>query len=326
METSAGSFPDAQALATALAAVLGSNGLPGGGIEVVRRTPNPYARTFPSEIVAYRQQLLGEGQVFCKYMLQLNEDHKDHASRGGIAYEAMVYDRVLRSLPLSVAAYHGMYTDPVTGGHWLIIQHVPEGVELSLDVDGTAMARAAAWVGRLHAVGEERRAAVSWPFLIRYDRDYYKGWAVRTAEYGGPWNCRFPWLHGLCRRFDKVVDEMLAVPATLIHGEYYPHNILSSRGAIYPIDWESAAIGVGEIDLAALTDDWPADVVRACERAYQQARWPYGPPAGFAKTLANARLYFRFRWLGDHPESLRAEDAASRLDELGSAAQELGLI
>jgi len=112
---------------------------------------------------------------------------------------------------------------------------------------------------------------------------------------------------------------------TIIHGEYYPKNVLYRDGIIYPVDWESAAIAAGEIDLACLTDRWPADTVRECERAYQQSRWPDGAPAAFAQRLAAARLYIHLRWLGDRPEWTTRQQYW-RFDHLRSVGEQLGLI
>jgi hypothetical protein len=330
MESWAGVLPDTQTLAEGLACVLGGADLPADRIKILRRLANPSARTFPSEIVTYQRSGGGEAQVFCKYMTRLNEDHRDHGSRGGVLYEALVYERVLRSCSLSAPYCYGTYVDSVHGSSWLVLEHVAGGVELGLTTEATAMKQAAAWAGRFHALAEKRLPAAPLPFLTRYDAAYYAGWARRTAEYAGPWQRRFPWLDALCRRFEDVAAELAAAPACIIHGEYYPHNILCRKGAIFPIDWESAALAVGEIDLAALTDDWSADVVGPCERAYRQARWPEGTPDGAPDgldgRLARARLFLRFRWLGDHPGSLLAEDASLRLEELGSAARRLGLL
>jgi hypothetical protein len=57
----------------------------------------------------------------------------------------------------------------------------------------------------------------------------------------------------------------------------------------------SAAIAVGEIDLASLTDGWREEIMRKCEVEYQQARYRDGPLEDFDRTLDAARLYFYFR-------------------------------
>ena len=56
---------------------------------------------------------------------------------------------------------------------------------------------------------------------------------------------------------------------TVIHGEFYPKNVLIHDGIVCPIDWESTAISVGEIDLAALTENWSEEIVQQCKIEYQ---------------------------------------------------------
>jgi aminoglycoside phosphotransferase (APT) family kinase protein len=130
----------------------------------------------------------------------------------------------------------------------------------------------------------------------------------------------------LCERTEAFVRALSAAPATVIHGEYVPHNVLIRRDDAYPIDWESAAIAFGEIDLASLVDKWPPDVEQACEREYQRARWPSGPPPNFLQTLDMARLYWDFRWLGDRPEWTGSEKVGPRFEHLRRTAERLGLV
>ena len=133
---------------------------------------------------------------------------------------------------------------------------------------------AARWMGQFHAVAAERLTNVPIPVLNKYDRDYYLGWARRTSQFASYLHGRFPWLAILCHRFEEFVDSLLMIPATVIHGEYYAKNLLFRGGMAYPVDWESAAIAFGEIDLAAFTEGpWPAKIVQQCKSEYQQARW-----------------------------------------------------
>jgi len=66
---------------------------------------------------------------------------------------------------------------------------------------------------------------------------------------------------------------------------------------VLPVDWETAAIGPGEIDLAVFTFDWDLDELPDLERMYVEARWGGSPPAEFAETLIAARLYVSFHWI-----------------------------
>jgi hypothetical protein len=61
----------------------------------------------------------------------------------------------------------------------------------------------------------------------------------------------------------------------------YLNNNLSLHGRIYPVDWESTAVAIGEIDLASLVERWPVTTVGRCINAYISARWPHGESAGF---------------------------------------------
>jgi len=72
-----------------------------------------------------------------------------------------------------------------------------------------------------------------------------------------------------------VIDRLLALPMSLIHGEFFPSNVILRRRnndwAICPVDWEMAAIGPGLIDLAALTSGkWTHEQKRAMVAAYRR--------------------------------------------------------
>ncbi len=115
-------------------------------------------------------------------------------------------------------------------------------------------------------------------------------------------------------------------PPAIIHGEYYPNNILFCQGTIYPVDWEAAAVAIGEIDLVSLMEGWPPEFVRKAKVEYQSARWPAGPPADFERKLETAQLYWLFRWLGDRPDWTHQKKALKRFERLRSIGERLGLI
>jgi len=163
-------------------------------------------------------------------------------------------------------------------------------------------------------------------FLRTYDCEYYLGWVRRTCDFAGSLHKRFPWLATLCQRSEELLPALTNSPSTVIHGEYYPKNILFRRGRVYPVDWESAAIADGLIDLAVLTEGWGEDMSRQLEDEYQQARWPEGPPANFARLIDIARLYVHFRWLGDVASATHSERMLSRFELLFSVGQRLGAL
>src|SRR5207253_7531343 len=99
--------------------------------------------------------------------------------------------------------------------------------------------------------------------------------------------------------FQDMLPNLLEGPRTIIHGECFGSNIVYQNSISRPIDWQSAAIAPGEIDLASLTLAWPGRFIKKMERKYQESRWPMGAPDSFAETLDAARFYMCLRWLGD---------------------------
>jgi fructosamine-3-kinase len=307
-------YPDPPALTAGLSAAFG------GTVSVIRRERNPMTSTHPSEVVSCRLADGADVRVFCKYGAD-RPRHLDGGHRGGVGYEAAVYRELLRPSGVSAPRFYGAYTDPGTGEVWLFVEYLARATLVSKSPH-PGMVLAARWLGRFHRAFEGRPA----PALNHYDASYYRAWARRTAELTVTWRDRFPWARALCKRFvEETADDLCRLPATVVHGELYPGNVLLSGDVVCPIDWESAAVGPGEIDLASLTENWPAAVASECEREYCDARWPAGPPAGFPERITAARLYWGFRWLGDAP-ARRGERHLWYYDQLHAVGKELGLL
>ena len=123
-----------------------------------------------------------------------------------------------------------------------------------------------------------------------------------------------------------MVASTLTLRPTIIHGDYYRNNVLLSDGNIHPVDWEQAAIGLGELDLACLTFRWPAEIAQQCELEYQKSRWPQGSPADFEIALNAARLV---RYLDEMRNLPNWPDRNDRLvfgEEMRSLGERLKLI
>jgi len=331
LKTPASLLPDSPTLTLRLTAGLEGDGREQHPVKILRRTLPPFMSTFPNEIVTCQLPDGRKRRVFVKY--QTGQSHECYGHRGDVPYETKVYRRVLHSLPNFKPKCLGAHTDPNTGDISLFLEYVYRSVRVSdivwkrLTRQPRAMAQAARWIGNFHAAYEERTGDLSLSFLKRYDAEYYRGWAQRTVDFSRPLHGRFPWLTKLCRT-DEWFAPLLAGPQTVIHGEFYAKTILVRNQTVFTVDWESAAIATGEIDLAALTEGkhWPADVVRKCERAYVCTRWPEGPPRTFEHTLDAARIYLHFRWLGERPDWTVREKNLTRYDHLHASAERLGLL
>ena len=119
---------------------------------------------------------------------------------------------------------------------------------------------------------------------------------------------------------------MLLEADTIIHGEYYPKNILVHEGKIYPVDWESAAVAIGEIDFASLTEKWPQAIVQMCRDEYVRARWGQAAAPDFELKLMAAQLYLHFRWLGNLAEWTAEPKVRWRFEQMLELGELLGLL
>jgi Phosphotransferase enzyme family len=310
-------LPGLDALTTALASVFAAP------VTVLDRAPHRYASSFPAEVV--RCETGGtEVTLLCKY--EAGRRYPRFGHRGGPGYEALVYREVVRRLPLPTLTFYGARTD-AAGDTWLFLQYLADAGRLDEEpTPEPALAAAARWAGRFHRLDAERPAGGRPPRLKVYRGDYYAQWARRASDIAGDWHLRLPWLRTLCGRAQPLLDGMADLPSCIIHGEFTPHNLLVSGEDVIPIDWETAAVGVGAVDLASLTDSWPRGVAGECEAEYLRTRWPEGPPADYARTLDLARLYWDLRWLGDRPEWLAQPRMLARYRALQATSERLGIV
>jgi Phosphotransferase enzyme family len=319
--TSNSGYPSGAALAAALKSIFRSDGSPRTHVQVLDRKPASYSTTFPCEIVTCRLQGASQVRLFCKYAGGIH--YTGHGHRGGVQYEIEVYRDILEPLELSRPRFYGGYTDPQAGQHWLFLEYLRGSLRIGKIKRSGAMEQAAGWIAQFHAYNEVRLRQESMPFLKTYDLEYYLGWVRRTSEFTDSLRQRFPWLATVYTAAKEVLATLVSPQATIIHGEYYPHNILYQRGHVFPVDWESAAVADGLIDLASLIQEWDEDTVRRCELEYQRVRWPDGSPPDFERRLNAARLYLHFRWLGDRPEWSTREHSFVQLKLLCS---EMGIL
>jgi len=320
VETVTRSLPGVGELTSALAILLG---VARDDVTVLDRTRNDYASTFPSEKI--RISVDGDGRsLFCKYTG--DRSHTSFGHRGDVAYEAQIYAAVLARTALTVPAYVGSFDDDVLGT-CLVVEHVDDGVLADeAESPAEAIVNAAAWVVGLQDEAAPIVESQDCGFVRRYDAEYYRQWARRTATFAGHWHARLPWLAPLCERFDSLAEELASGPTAFVHGEFVPHNILVRGADVFPIDWESAAIGLPEIDVVSVTDKWPDELRRRCEAAYRAAMTTSVEPAELDRRFDMARAYWDLRWLGDRPEWTVLEKVGARFEHLRQAGDRLGLL
>ena len=305
-------------LPAAIEAILGTDA------RIVERRPKG-GGMWAGEYVACRRADGSVMRLYCKHAV--GEDPVDGAfgHRGGLTRERAAYELVIANTPLSTPRYLGTYVHDETGECWLALEFLENAVRLHEASDpARSIGLCASWLGQFHAAHVERARELA-PIIPRYDASYYGGWAQRTDAYLGVLHDTYPWLRRLCRQFEEGAEELLASTPTVIHGEFYPKNILLTGDDVRPVDWESAAIAPGEIDLATLTQSWGDVVMDSAERAYIRARWPGGAPADFGSTLAAARVYTFLRWLGE-PLATPEQRRRWPFGELRALAETLNLL
>jgi len=219
--------------------------------------------------------------------------------------EIRVYERLLAGPQLGTPRLYGSLVDRGRGRYAMFLERAP-GMQLRWTVQPRAWHCTAAWLAHAHAtLAEQGEENASW--LLIHDAPYYRRW-LRRARLLAPRSdratrVRLAWL---ARHYDEVVERLASLPRTVIHGEFYPSNVLvdesTDRGRICVLDWEMAAVGPAVIDLAALTGGWLSASKREGILGSYRAALP-GTASGLrgstgAEELACARLHFAMQWLG----------------------------
>ena len=136
-------------------------------------------------------------------------------------------------------------------------------------------------------------------------------------------------------QYEGVLDDMAALPAGFVHGEFFASNVLVEIAAgqvrVRPIDWEVAGMGPMLMDLAALTAGrWTegerADLASGYHAAFNEAGGTSPSHDGFMRALDCCRLQLAVQRLGWAREwTPPATHAQDWLGEALQAADRLGL-
>ena len=301
----------------------------GAPVTALERRPSPYRTSFALEEVDVE---LGDGRRFALVLKHLARSALHPLARDvkpdfihDPLREIEVYRDVLDAAELGTPRFHGAV--PERG--WLFLERV-RGVELYQVGARTTWEHVARWLAAMHERLSSARGRA--PRAIRYDAEWYRRWpqrAVRIAAARGDQDA-VGVLEGIAGGYERVVDRLLALPATLIHGEFYAANVIVDDAErprrVAPVDWEQVGIGPGLVDLAALTAGrWSQDGRRRIAGAYREAASGELDDATFARGLEACRLHLALQWLGwSETWSPPAEHQQDWLAEAGRAAMRLG--
>ena len=298
----------------------------------VERRPYAYRTSFPLEEL--RVELVGEGPVallFKQLDWEVLEPEAQVAKPRFLhdpEREPAVYATLLPQAPPGPPRCFGAVVEP--GRHWLFVERI-EGRELFQVGERGLWEEAARWLARFHvgmAPGLDRHQQEG--RLIDHDAAFYRHWIERGTKFAAERNdgsaAKVAWL---TERHDQVIEALLNLPRTVLHGEFYASNVLITHqfaegAGVAAVDWELAAAGPGLTDLAALVSGWPQADREAIVEAY--AGEP-GVPPFTSRDLDFACLQVAIQWLGwappewEPPEGQRHDWLAEALE----LAEELGL-
>ncbi|HJT35977.1 MAG TPA: aminoglycoside phosphotransferase family protein [Pirellulales bacterium] len=250
--------------------------------------------------------------------------------------EIAVYRHLLAEGEPGTAVCYGSLADAYGNRFWLLIERVG-GRELYQIGEPALWQAAARWLARMHCLWAgrieeiQRRAP-----LLNHDGAFYHSWLERAIQ--------FQQQHGqlgliawqrLVDGYDAVIERLVALPKTFLHGEFYASNVLIDDACqplrVCPVDWEMAAVGPGLTDLAALAAGrWSDDERTALLDAYHSGLVECGAEpcsvADLRRELELCRLHVAVQWLGWSPKwTPPAEHAHDWLGEALQLAEKIGL-
>jgi hypothetical protein len=293
-------FPDNSNLNKHLASLMPEKEIP---IEIISRTSFKETSTFPVEIIECKTATGKTENLFCKYLAGMGPNNFGH--RGGVDYEAQVYQQILKSAPFPTVKFFGRCELDSKGESMFVIDFLGPALRIKYTGDPYVTNYAAEWLGKFH----HHFAGKKYEFLTIYDRKYYLQWPEKFRTLTKKYNDRIKWFSAIADFFESNIDKLCDDTQTIIHGEYYPKNILIKDGIIFPIDWESAAFGAGEIDVASITEGWDEEFTANVIKHYVANRWPDGnySVADFNMRLLLARIYFHFWWWHEEDDAQNFE-------------------
>ena len=312
----------------------------GRQVTEVRRRPSEYRSSFPLEELEVCFADGGHLALIFKDLspraLPLDAERVKPAFLFDPLREVEVYRSILEPTQCWGPKLYGAIADPLVGRYWLLLEDVP-GVELYQVGDLESWQMVVGWLAEMHrrltTIAVQRADDTH---LLRYDAEYFRRWPLRAAHFVGPSlsGDRAIRFERLLAGYDRVVERLIKLPATFIHGEFYASNVLLQPAMkaprVWAVDWEMAGIGPGLIDLAAImAGDWTAEQRRTLALTYYAA---IGSELGdisvnaFLDALRYCRLHTAMQWLGWAPDwSPPVAHAHNWLAESLEIAEELPL-
>jgi aminoglycoside phosphotransferase (APT) family kinase protein len=242
-----------------------------GGAVSAQRAPCRFSTLYPAEVVTVKLNSGATRRFFVKHLGDEQADHPDKERRDR---EVRVYGELLAERHLPVPRVYSWDRSPVAGRRELVLEYVNDLTLRYQDLAHWIVAARA--LGRLHRwFGARRERLRACDFLLRIDAGYAQRWyrrAVVTVQALNP---------ELGRRLNRsaagaawAADLLGRVPATLVHNDLSPKNIIVERSSrpprVHLLDWELAGIGCGGLDIVHLCHGLRRDEAERVWSAYRE--------------------------------------------------------
>ncbi len=282
---------DLSGLSTALSRLFGQPA------RVLSATPYDDASTYSCDVL--KCDIQGKQiEIFAKHGVGQPVDRLLGHSFG-LDYEFRIYQRILPNLDVGTARFFGTAT--IDDETWGFLELLAGGEWVSASPNGNGVVRAAEWLAEFHHKADRWLAGTSESALRGATRDTYTDLLAKARERAARLTSDITAVGKLFERLGDFPDAMVSSDQTVVHGEFYPGNIVLKGDRVCPIDWESAAVAPAEIDLASLIEAWPSHVALRCIEAYRRGRGLERSGSGFQTSLTRCRIYWALRWLISKP-------------------------
>ena len=245
----------------------------GCGVAGIDRKPLARASTFAAERVTVTLRNGTSRVIFFKDLSRTARGRAASDSRLERGRrELTVYRHLLAGRRFDTPSLLGWQWQRERGRCWLLLEWAP-GQPLSRAASLQAWNAAARWAARFH-VGSRGARHVELACVPR----------LEALEYGVCVERLQSRLHDVpppdqallersLRRFEELKGCVAELPHSFIHGELFPANIIlrgdgTAAESITVVDWETAALGPGYLDLASLVTAHAPDAREELLRAY----------------------------------------------------------
>jgi hypothetical protein len=287
---------------------------------VVDVWPNPYRSRTRSVVVDVTTMHGSAKRLLLKYG-RIGEQNRVGVP-WGTPYEAVAYGGPLADIPSYDSPFLGELVDAEQS--CLVLRWLDDAMSVAKAPYPSGIRSAAAWLGLFHREAAARLNLAHSAGLTRYREGVVVAWAdLARANLRSILESSSPVMEAI-EAVAPIAQALLGADETLVHGDLYPENVLTTQSGVIPVDWEWAGIAAGELDFAALVDGWPESTVSACAVDYRRSRWPSGGGQDFAACLEAARLFLAVRWLGGHSLTTRQPKVNHYLGIVERAVASLG--